>query len=268
MQPLEEKQSFDGATAFKIADHEDFVRLVQRHPEGAFTEKDLQLLPSLYPGQSMPEGMQWGLKQIGNLHILDYIKIWGLVDILEMGPGFNFYFPNHLPACCAYTGIDKEGFYDSGILLQAETVQGRCNMVRGLLGKEDHQRFNPAAFDACISVSVLEHVEDNDIDALCKEMHEVLRPGGWALHSIDLPIGAVETKGASWLQAIRKAGFQVADASISLEPNVIEKIFYEPLSIVMTFYGGYKSTIWSGDPGMAPVHYVTILVAARKTKEV
>ena len=183
--------------------------------------------------------------------------------ILEIGPGFNLYFPNHLPEYCNYTGMDDEGFYDIGILRAADGAQSRRRRVSGLLGKGNHG-LTPTSFGACISVSVLEHVPAKDVDDLCREMYKLLRPGGWALHSIDLPQESIEAKGHVWLDALRDAGFLVAESSIILCAKDATKPFYEPLSIVMSFYGGYRKSVWNGEPSKPRTQVLTILVAVRK----
>ena len=263
LQPIWQEQEIERATVFKIGENSDFCRLVERNPDGAFTVEDLRYLPSKYPGQCMPEGMRWGLKQLGNLHILDFIKTWGLVDVLEIGPGFNLYFPNHLPEYCCYTGIDDEGFYDLSLLKDADVGSVRRNRVTGLLGKGNHG-LKPNSFDACISVSVLEHVPAADIEALCNEMYELLRPGGWALHSIDVSEHQIQEKHFLWFQALSNAGFLLKDVQYPTSESGFSMALTEPNSIVMTFWDGLRPSIWDGRRLKSRGHELTLLVAVRK----
>lgn len=247
----------------RIASNADFSRLAAKLADGAFNHSDLRFLSARYPGQTLPEGMCWGLKQLGNLHALEHVRDWGLVDVLEIGPGFNLYFPNHLPRQCRYTGLDDAGFYGAGLLSGADAERLRGRRAEGLLGRSGHG-LAAASFDACISVSVLEHVAAAEIDAVCEDMHRLLRPGGWALHSIDAPQSQVAQRGMAWLQALRRAGFAVDPATVALDPASTAQPFVEPLSIVMSFYGGYRESVWGDRSLKASEQQMTVLVAARK----
>jgi SAM-dependent methyltransferase len=263
LQPACENTLLDKETCFKLAEIHDFKELIKCNPDGAFTEEDLRFLSSLYTGQCMPEGMRWGLKQLGYLHLLNYIRKLGLEDIVEIGPGINMYFPYHLPDWCSYVALDNGGFYDNGLLEIVDKARKRGKRVKGLMGTGDHG-LDCESFDACISVSVLEHVPNHHKDMFCEEMYDVLRPGGWALHSIDIQTDMLEKVGNDWLGALRNSGFYISDKSIFLDCRSPKKIFTEPLSIVMTFYHGYKKNIWD-QPNTSPELLIaSILVAAQK----
>lgn len=266
LQPAWQEQDINRATFFKIGENSDFCRLVERNPDGAFTVEDLRYLPSRYPGQCMPEGMRWGLKQLGNLHVLDFVKTWGLIDILEVGPGFNLYFPNHLPEFCNYTGLDDDGFYKQSLLQDADLGNERRKRVAGLLGKGNH-RLMPNSFDACVSVSVLEHVPWPDVAPLCKEMFSLLRPGGWALHSIDVSFVYAESLSKNWLTALIQSGFEITNERAVFSPHDLSGVYSEPNSIVMTFWGGLRSTVWDGKAIPVRPNELCILVALRKPLE-
>ncbi|MEQ8936104.1 MAG: class I SAM-dependent methyltransferase, partial [Amphiplicatus sp.] len=83
-------------TLFSAGRENRFFQLASNGPNDAFDWRDVYLLGARYPGETMPDGMTWGLKQFANLHVLDYVRKLGLARILEVGPGFNFYFTNHL----------------------------------------------------------------------------------------------------------------------------------------------------------------------------
>jgi len=256
-------------TKFSLAHESDFRKLVAAHPDDMFMPEDIFLLAARYPGEVMPEGMAWSLKQIGNLHILNYVNKYGLRKVLEIGAGFNFYFFNHLPNWADYATLDDAGFYDQNLILQAINHRKPSRAIQGMLGQ-----FSPdiadGEFDTCISVSVLEHVPEAQIAEVCRDMFRVLTPGGWALHSIDLPISHVERRGRKWLNEMRKAGFIIEldkqqDTLLDKRDNANDGFFYEPLSISMRFYGGYKKSIWSKNLEAVPAsRFVTILVAAYK----
>ena len=253
-------------TGFRIARDSDFRRLVAAHPGDAFTKEDLQLLAVKYPGEVVPEGMRWSLKQLGNLFVLDHLERWGSRDVLEIGPGFNFYFPNHLPDYCAYTALDAEGFYEPELLalMRARLPRGRA--LDGLIGDGS---LESESLDACISVSVLEHLAEADISKACGDMFRILRPGGWSVHTIDLPAPELEATGAGWLAALRDAGFLIDPAPAELglgSPDLLDDPPHsEPLAITMRFYGSYSETIWRRDLPAAPFPLMhSILIAARK----
>ncbi|MEQ1672704.1 MAG: class I SAM-dependent methyltransferase, partial [Hyphomicrobium sp.] len=139
-------------TLFSVAREKDFMKLVGRVPDGAFSWQDVYLLGVRYPGETMPEGMTWSVKQLGNLHVLDYVRRQGTAEVIEVGPGFNFYFINHLPEWCTYTGLDSSGFYDKELVTAANRARKQVRMLEGLLGQSiDGLAAN--SVDACISVS-------------------------------------------------------------------------------------------------------------------
>lgn len=257
-------------TRYSIGHEQEFLRLASKHPDGAIGWEDIHLLGVRYPGEGMPEGMTWSAKQYGNLHALDYIRRFGLANVLEVGPGFNLYFPNHLPAWCSYTGLDSEGFYDESVIALANARRPSAQMIDGLLGR-DANALEPDSYDACVSVSVLEHVPPDEIAAVCEDMIRVLRPGGWALHSIDLRLPDLDNLGALWLDGLRAAGFKIDGKGLDkrfggdVEPPAQSAMFLEPLSLRARFYGKYRRTIWGEKPtATVKSNVTTILVAARK----
>src|SRR5439155_17999549 len=46
-------------------------------------------------------------------------------------------------------------------------------------------RFSPGSFQLVVSGGVLEHVNRDSLPGLADEMRRILKPGGWAVHSID-----------------------------------------------------------------------------------
>lgn len=47
-------------------------------------------------------------------------------------------------------------------------------------------RFQDASFDAVCSFAVLEHVKEESLATYVRDMHRLLRPGGYSIHQIDL----------------------------------------------------------------------------------
>lgn len=266
--PKTDKNNLASATRFAVGLETDFLSLARKYPDDAFTWKDIYLLGARYPAETMPDGMAWGLKQLGNLHVLDYVRRLGLARIAEIGPGFNFYFPNHLPSWCDYTGLDAPGFYDSDMLSLANRERAGVKMEEGLLGLGKN-KLPSGAFDACISVSVLEHIPEADITSACADMFRILRPGGWALHSIDLPTSVLPQAFEQWLAALKEAGFLIDPrktvAPAQTKAGQKDLVMYEPLSIRARFFGKYKDTIWKKTSTAASNgQFATILTAAQK----
>lgn len=253
----------------KVARNSDFRRLVAAYPDHAFRTEDIHLLSEKYPGETMPEGMQWSLKQIGYLHALDVITRERLASVLEIGAGFNFYLPNHLPPSVDYASIDKHGFYEPRMLDLMVKNLPRGRSVDGLMG-EFSADLPVEGFDACVSISVLEHVADEKIDDVCKDMWRVIKPNGWAIHSIDLFENQLVSATSRWSSAMAEAGFRVTAVPADFDPSVGDWIsdppHWEPLSIVMRFYSGYKKSIWSKSLSPAPLpNSCTILLAIKKS---
>jgi len=268
LQPEWENPTPMRGTRFSIGSVQDFRNLASKHKDGAFEWEDIYLLGARCPGEAMPDGMRWGLKQLGNLHALDHIKKWGCQKILEVGGGFNLYFDRHSPSWAEVDVIDDEGFYDKPLLDMAKAARKRGRTYEGLLGAA--QKIIPdETYDACISSSVLEHIPDEAIDGACGDMYRLLKPGGWALHSLDLRDLELKEKGQRWLEALRRSGFLVSDEEISIDLDKLRETGLVPLSeslaIEMRFYHGYKQNIW-GDPAtnrdVRP--NLTILISMRK----
>ncbi len=258
----------DAETCFRIARDSDFRRLVAANPDDASTKEDLELLPVRYPGEDMPDGMTWGLKQLGNLFVLDHVKRWGSKDVLEVGAGFNFYFPNHLPKHCAYTTLDSAGFYAPELMSLMRSRLPRGQAVDGLIGQGT---LESSGFDACISVSVLEHLPPADVAGACRDMFRVLRPGGWAVHSIDLTAPELRDTASLWKAELHAAGFLIGADRVDFDLRSgdweSDPPHAEPLAITMRFHAGYRESIWDPDLPQSPSPSAhALLVAARKPR--
>jgi SAM-dependent methyltransferase len=275
LQPTVRVVPQDPPTMFVAAREKGFLKLVSQIPDGAFSWNDVHLLGARYPGETMPDGMTWGLKQFGNLHVLDYVRKLGLARVLEIGPGFNLYFVNHLPSWCTYVALDAAGFYDANVMGLAKAARDRAGVetIDALIGQTDGI-IASGSFDTCVSVSVIEHIPASDIPAACSDMFRVLRPGGWAIHSLDASSAALAQVGKRWLTAFQDAGFRMDAGTVDTlfggeapESND-DPLFGEPLSIRCRFAQGYRDTIW-GSPDqqpLSPASTGTILIAAQKPR--
>ena len=83
-----------------------------------------------------------------------------------------------------------------------EAVRGALGRLRcRLAGREGRWPLEDASADVVYSFSVLEHVRS--VDALLEEAWRVLRPGGLAIHSIDLRDHFQLDPGEDWLRFLR-----------------------------------------------------------------
>lgn len=252
-------------TSFAWGTNDRFMQLLAELPHEHWSAKDVSLLGAKYPGESFPEGMAWSLKQFGNLFCLSHLKRWDCGTVLEIGPGFNHYFSNHLPAHVAYWSIDDSGFYDAQLIALANAKR-RGRKVEGLIGSG-----NPALpdnhFDAVFSVSCLEHIPVEGIDAAARDMARILKPGGWCLHSLDLGL-TMSWLARKWLTALEQAGFLIDPESVRLDEAAAteagKEVFLEPLSLIQRFHVRYREKPWLEAPITTPNRFGTVLVAARK----
>jgi SAM-dependent methyltransferase len=252
-------------SCFQLGTVDRFMELMGKHEAHQWTKKDIYLLSAKYPGETFPEGQAWSLKQFGNLFCLDSILSWEPSNVLEIGPGFNHYFENHLPKWIDYSIIDDEGFYDREIISLSNSHRRRSRIYNGLIG--GHNDIKDSSFDFTFSVSVLEHIERKSIESAAADMARILRPGGWSVHSLDVT-GPGSNLGRLWLGAFQKAGFVLDSAAIDLDFDRKRErgreIFNEPLSIVQKFHGGYRPKPWQGPAKLLTSNVNTILIAVRK----
>lgn len=255
----------------KIARNSDLAILAAKYPQAVFDWKDISLLSARYPGEPMPESMKYSLKQMGNLFVLDMIEKWGLVNVLEAGPGFNHYFLNKSPRFCRYHGLDSPAFYNSNILETAKAQWPADRFFDGYLGSEKNS-VPDQSMDCVFSVSVLEHVPVASIDDVCSDAYRMLRPGGWTLHSIDVRAETAAGWAEKWTSSLVRAGFLVGESTVAKDivdgltsPNAV---LTEPLDIQMRFYGGYRKTIYAPhQENRASPATITILVAGWKSQQ-
>lgn len=230
---------------FELASLNDLIALKQRH------------IDKLYP-----EEHQWGLKQFGTLFC--YERLQGISGrFLEVGVGQNRFFDANLPASIDYWGIDKSGFYDEKAFRHSASLRTRMTYVDGLLG--DNSPDLPASsFDAVFSISVLEHTPVANINAACRDMHRVLKPGGIAIHTLDLTSGHYETIGKAYLRELQEAGFAFErDPRVDYRLMAEEGLLTEPAAIVFKYYSGRREHPWENPPAINQ-HTATVKIVARK----
>lgn len=249
---------------FKWGTNDEFLTLMRDYQEDHWSARDVSVLSARYPGEHFPEGMTWGLKQFGNLFCLDAIRRSESKKVLEVGPGFAHYFERHLDPSVDYWLLDEPGFYDEHVIGLANAQRTRSTFVKGLLGQPEHG-LQANEFDCVFSVSVLEHIPNESIEAAAADIFRILKPGGWAAHSLDATSDDVPR---AWLDAVRKAGFAIDDAVVSLgfdekrPPG--KEVFLEPMSLVHKFYNGYHENMWERGPKPITYRHGTVIFTVQK----
>ena len=79
-------------------------------------------------------------------------------------------------------------------------------------------------------------------------MYRIIRPGGWALHSIDVgPKLHIEVS-AQWFKVMKEAGFTIDEKNVDLDLDAARRpgreVFCEPLSIIERFHHRFKDKPW------------------------
>lgn len=232
--------------ALKCATYRDFARLKAMHPEAQLVWEDVSLLSIAYPGEGMPEGMSWGLKQCGYLFVLDSIERLGLSNILEIGPGFNLYLEHKLDPFVKLESLDDTGFYTPELFSAIQSQSRRGPYHLGLLGKA--HPLVAETYDACVSISALEHVPPKDVEAVACDIFGLTQPGGWSIHSIDCRVSDVTQVANAWTDAFRKAGFDTH--CIQTEALLQDSLhdggpIFETTPILFRFHYGYQRDPWA-----------------------
>ena len=267
LQPSEAVKKPPFQPGMELASVQKFAELKHRFPDGEIAWDDVSLLALNYPGEAMPEGMSWGLKQCGYLYVLDAITRTGVTRVLEIGPGFNFYLENKLDPFLAFDSLDEPGFYRPEVFAAIESRPRRGRFHIGLLGRP--HGLEAASYDACVSVSALEHVPEQDIKAVATDLFDLTAPGGWSIHAIDCSVTQVRSAADAWLSAFRQAGFEVTDESdvghLWERSMKAGGPLLESLPILFRFYHGYQKDPWARSLGERKVETSgAVLISVRR----
>lgn len=252
--------------SLRAAGIRDFQNFKTRWPDADISWDDVSLLALNYPGEQMPEGMCWGLKQCGYLFVLDAIETLGATNILELGPGFNTYLEDKLRPQIELDSIDSPGFYKPEVFNAMKSIPRRGNYYQGLLG---HSSSLPSDhYDACVSVSALEHVPHSEITAVAEHLLTVVRPGGWSIHSIDARVTDLDETATRWCNALIQAGFELPDAQTKdLFVGTLRQggPLLESTPILFRFHYGYQKDVWAREQRSANMETSgTLLLCAQR----
>ncbi|WP_416672056.1 class I SAM-dependent methyltransferase [Egbenema bharatensis] len=136
--------------------------------------------------------LELGIAQTGNYSLKGIQDAWGLslfqgvsqLKIAEVGGG-NSRVLHQISLANECWNLDKfEGF---GLGPTEDVNQPNVKIIRSYIGE-----FDPAIpdsyFDAVFSISVVEHLGKDKLDAFFADCHRILKPGGLLAHAIDLYI--------------------------------------------------------------------------------
>ena len=125
---------------------------------------------------------KWHLKSIQDLIAFSYLD--GIVDnrIAEIGGGNTRILPA-LARTNECTNIEKFEGQDGGP--QKEIKLRRVSNVHCFVGDFSDQ-LEASYFDILISVSVVEHIPNPNLESFIKDCHRILRPNGLMIHLVDM----------------------------------------------------------------------------------
>jgi SAM-dependent methyltransferase len=204
------------------------------------------------------------LKNIGYCHVCNHVDVLGRPRILEIGHGPTSPLFDMFAGNCETWGIDDTD--DTPYVKDSEMAAFRSRLphtrfVIGLLGKGKTE-LPSHYFDIVCSVSVMEHIPLDQLNATFSEIRRVLKPGGLVVNSYDLPYradhcasafySAHTTNGLYFLNAKAKSSLEWDARNVALEDGRVTMLVY--LNHVTE-----SVRQWCGNFG-------TILSAARKVE--
>lgn len=130
----------------------------------------------------LAEKTEWHLKAIQDAWAYAMLRDSNGIRIGEVGGGA----PRVLAKLAkANTCVNIDKLEGVGQGPTAETTIEGITTIDAYLGDFD-PRLEDNSFDVLFSLSVLEHVEDDDFNTCFKDMARILKPGGRMLHAIDV----------------------------------------------------------------------------------
>jgi len=248
---------FSTEPMFRYATCNDLVQLMAIYPEYC-----------RYGGRDAGGSAVWGLKAVGTLFCVDKIVRIDAKRILEVGAGWNCDFDRHFGSSLDYWLIDEPsqigGCKESESTFEAAVRERRhTRFVRGLLGSSSAE-LPDGTFDLVFSISVVEHVPQEDKAVFYQDMYRVLKPGGYIVHSIDIPS---LKQGVREFNHISQAGFVLPkrpDLGISVRAEDGDPTLFEDLGSVFHGYLGLgRPDKWERLKTIH-CHHPTILILARR----
>lgn len=130
------------------------------------------------------------LKTMQDLVVYTYLRDSKNLDIAEIGGGNSRILPRLAKANTCFNIEPFEGA-DNGPEGEI-TFQGVKNILT-LIG-ESHDVIPDAAYDVVFSISVVEHIEDQNFQTFYEDCLRILKPGGSMYHAIDMYVSDQPTK--------------------------------------------------------------------------
>lgn len=165
----------------------------------------------LFSGRNHP----WSLKEFGCLYAYDVIKQSGAKSVLEFGNGYNAGFSKllrdePLRYACLDNPASEKGI--AGDTAKIETVEREVAdnghiYVRGYLGDRS-PALDDGGFDLVFSISVIEHIGDEEMSVGVADAWRLLKPGGVLANTID--VYPASKKHTTWHKAALEQGFEIA----------------------------------------------------------
>lgn len=215
-------------------------------------------------------GYEWSLKEFGSLWVLDQINQTGAKRVAEFGPGFNTFFSAQMHKIgVEYWCIDRSdsnagiGSNRDRYLKTVETRSSRNQRtVEAFLGDNSHE-LPSGYFDIVFSISVVEHIDAEPMEACVKDAMRILTPSGQLTNSIDTYFGS--RKHQEWHNACLNGGLAVSQPHhTDWSFNGNRTTFLERQDIRYQLYNGLtKDNMWQKDVPYV-TQFATVLHAAGK----
>ncbi len=150
------------------------------------------------------------LKPLGYAHMVNLIEAFKPKRVLEVGHGAGSYLFDIFSDKIEFWGLDdtiEDNAVTADSLAETKKTYPNVRFVTGLLG-QNNPELPDNYFDLVCSVSVLEHIPHEHLDAVFKDTYRILRPGGIVSHSYDIAyrydtskvFSAYESNGFEWLK--------------------------------------------------------------------
>jgi len=214
------------------------------------------------------------LKPLGYAHMINLIETFKFEKILEVGHGSGSYLFDIFNGKAELWGLDdtiEDNRVPSESLKEMIQDNPHVKFVKGLLG-QNLKELPDNYFDFVCSVSVLEHIPEESIYEVFKDIFRILKPGGIFSHSFDISFKKdtkyvfdnIENLGFEWLKQKDKMNVFWEDWMGDFDKKKIEGIlrnivFENPSIVAETF-------MWETERSQrkSPTNFVSILMAARK----
>jgi len=235
------------------------------------TSEDLWACHERYP-EIFPEAFKvHSLKPLGHATVCEYIRCEFMntdksYRVLEIGHGasslfFRIFNSSDKIDCYGIDENDRKNTVSISALNKLRVSYPNVTFYSGYLGESND--LPSSFFDLVFSVSVIEHVPEEQLQAFHKDVFRILKPGGSQIHSYDRPWGGdikvmnniIEGVGFEWLEA------PIVDLEEfwKLENRELIRVVFEHPYVVME-----KFMHLLPREGRRLYNFVTVLVGAKK----